>query len=93
MSQHANPGRPTSGRPQPGQPRSGQPQPGQPQSGTKRSARAFKNLMKDPVVRKRDRIRAEVARNREGGHLVPTWVMALVLVLLVAGWLFLVFTS
>jgi hypothetical protein len=83
MSQHANPGRPTSG----------QPGPGQPQPAAKRSARAFKNLMRDPVVRKRDRIRAEVARNRKGDHLVPTWVLAVVLGVLVAGWLFLVFTS
>jgi hypothetical protein len=37
-----------------------------------------------------DRIRAEVERNRRGEYVVPTWVLALTLVVLVAGWVLLV---
>jgi hypothetical protein len=43
--------------------------------------------------RRLDRMRAEVERNRQGGHRVPTWVLALVLVLFVAGWATLVLLS
>jgi hypothetical protein len=45
------------------------------------------------VERKRDRIRAEVQRNRSGGHRVPTWVLAVVLGLFLLGWLYLMATS
>ena len=40
--------------------------------------------------RKRDRVRAEIARNRAGGHRVPTWVLAAVLGVVLAGWLYLI---
>ncbi|MEV4642622.1 hypothetical protein AB0J80_35290 [Actinoplanes sp. NPDC049548] len=43
------------------------------------------------IARRREKIRSEVARNREGGHKVPTWVLAVILGVLVFGWLFLVF--
>jgi hypothetical protein len=36
------------------------------------------------VDRRRDNIVAEIERNRRGEHRVPTWVLALVLVMLVA---------
>jgi hypothetical protein len=42
------------------------------------------------VYHRRDRIRAEVERNRRGEYVVPTWVLALILVLFVAGWVLLV---
>jgi hypothetical protein len=45
------------------------------------------------VERKRDRIRAEIRRNRSGGHRVPTWVLAVVLALFLAGWVYLILTS
>ncbi|MCY1139495.1 hypothetical protein OWR29_15970 [Actinoplanes sp. Pm04-4] len=45
------------------------------------------------VERKRDRIRAEIRRNREGGHRVPTWVLAALLGALLLGWLLLIVTS
>jgi hypothetical protein len=45
------------------------------------------------VERKRERIRAEVSRNRAGGHKIPTWVLALIVVLFLLGWLYLVVTS
>jgi hypothetical protein len=44
------------------------------------------------VERKRDRIRAEITRNRAGGHKIPTWVLAAVLGLFLAGWLYLILT-
>ncbi|GAA0501975.1 hypothetical protein Ade02nite_38000 [Paractinoplanes deccanensis] len=47
----------------------------------------------DRLRRKRDRIRAEIRRNREGGHRVPTWVLAAILALVLAGWLVLIVTS
>jgi hypothetical protein len=43
--------------------------------------------------RRRDRIVEEIARNRRGEHMVPTWVLALVLVLVVGGWIALVLLS
>lgn len=41
------------------------------------------------VQRKRERIRAEIRRNRAGGHKIPTWVLAAVLALVLLGWLWL----
>jgi hypothetical protein len=35
---------------------------------------------------RREKIAAEIARNRRGEYAVPTWVLALVLVLFVAAW-------
>lgn len=43
--------------------------------------------------RKRERIAAEIARNRRGEYTVPTWVLALALALIVGGWLALVLLS
>jgi hypothetical protein len=34
---------------------------------------------------RRDRIAAEIQRNREGGHRVPTWALASVLAVIVLG--------
>jgi len=45
------------------------------------------------VQRKRDRIRAEISRNRAGGHKVPTWVLAAVLGLILLAWLYLIATN
>jgi hypothetical protein len=45
------------------------------------------------LERKRDRIRAEIQRNRAGGHKIPTWVLAGLLGLILVGWLYLVVTS
>jgi len=36
--------------------------------------------------RRRARALAELARNREGGHRVPTWVMVAVLLALLTAW-------
>ncbi|WP_250003913.1 hypothetical protein [Actinoplanes sp. M2I2] len=45
------------------------------------------------LERRRNRIRAEIRRNREGGHRVPTWVLAAVLGVVLLGWLYLMITS
>ena len=37
------------------------------------------------VQRRRDKIRAEIERNRAGEPSIPTWVLALILVVLVGG--------
>jgi hypothetical protein len=39
------------------------------------------------LQRRRERIRAEIRRNRAGGHRIPTWVLAAVLGLFLLGWL------
>jgi hypothetical protein len=45
------------------------------------------------VQRKRDRIHAELARNRSGAYRMPTWVLAALLGLVLLGWLLLVVTG
>ncbi|MET7376069.1 hypothetical protein ACPXB5_23950 [Micromonospora arida] len=45
------------------------------------------------IERRREKIRAEVDRNRRGEYTVPTWVLALALVLIVGGWLALIFLA
>ena len=43
--------------------------------------------------RRREKIRAEIQHNREGNHRVPTWLLALILVLLLGGWAYLIFSG
>ncbi|HWS32858.1 MAG TPA: hypothetical protein VN408_08950 [Actinoplanes sp.] len=43
--------------------------------------------------RRRERIRKEIQQAREGDHKVPTWALALILVLLVGGWAYLIFSA
>ncbi len=43
--------------------------------------------------RRRERISAEIRRNREGGHRVPTWVLAVILGAFLVGWVLLIVTS
>lgn|GEM_PF-1662691 len=43
--------------------------------------------------RRREKVIAEVQRNRRGEYKVPTWVLALMLVLFLAGWAALIFTA
>ena len=45
------------------------------------------------VRRRRDRIRAEIRRNREAKHRIPTWALAAILGLLLLGWLYLIVTG
>ncbi|MDI5938916.1 MULTISPECIES: hypothetical protein [Micromonospora] len=45
------------------------------------------------IDRRREKIRAEVERNRRGEYTVPTWVLAAALVVIVGGWLALIFLA
>ncbi|WP_446220346.1 hypothetical protein [Micromonospora sp. IBHARD004] len=42
------------------------------------------------IDRRRQKIRAEIDRNRRGEYTVPTWVLAAALVLIVGAWLALI---
>ncbi|MEV2239318.1 hypothetical protein [Micromonospora sp. NPDC049891] len=42
------------------------------------------------LERRRDKVRAEIERNRRGEYTVPTWVLALALALIVGAWIALV---
>jgi hypothetical protein len=55
-----------------------------------RRERTAEDVLWGRVQRKRDRIRAEIARNRGGGHRIPTWVLAAILGLALLGWLLLI---
>ncbi|GLZ00624.1 hypothetical protein Acsp02_78760 [Actinoplanes sp. NBRC 103695] len=74
------------------QPSSTGPSASGPSSSGKRE-RTIEDVMWARVSRRRERIRAEIQRNRAGGHRVPTWVMAAVLGVILAGWLYLIVTS
>ncbi|MFI7603115.1 hypothetical protein [Actinoplanes sp. NPDC049681] len=65
-------------------------EPDQPPPGEK-PERTFEDVMWGRVERRREKIRSQVARNRQGGHKIPTWVLAAVLGLLLLGWLYLIF--
>jgi hypothetical protein len=67
--------------------------PDQPHAPGEKPERSTEDVMWGRVTRKRDRIHAEIQRNRSGGHKVPTWVLVAVLALILAGWLFLILTS
>jgi hypothetical protein len=58
-----------------------------------RRERTVEDVLWGRVQRKRDRIRAEIQRNREGNHKIPTWVLAVVLGALLVGWVVLIVTS
>ncbi|MFF5173565.1 hypothetical protein ACFY3U_13095 [Micromonospora sp. NPDC000089] len=45
------------------------------------------------VERRREKIRGEIERNRRGEYTVPTWVLTVALVAIVAGWLALIFLA
>jgi hypothetical protein len=55
--------------------------------------RTAEDVMFNRVERKRERIRAEIQRNRAGGHKVPTWVLAVLLAAILGGWLYLILTA
>jgi hypothetical protein len=44
-------------------------------------------------VRRREKIRDEIERNRRGEYTVPTWVLAAALVALVAAWAAMIFLT
>jgi hypothetical protein len=51
------------------------------------------NVRMSRIERRRQKIRDEIERNRRGEYRVPTWVLALALLLLIGGWLALVLLS
>jgi hypothetical protein len=67
-------------------------EPDQPPSAAS-GARDAREVRPSRAQRRRQKMAAEIARNRQGGHTVPTWALALLLVLIVGGWLLLVFTA
>jgi hypothetical protein len=64
-----------------------------PQPEQEKRERSIEDVLWGRVERKRARIRAEIERNRRGGHKVPTWVLVAILGLLLAGWVVLLFTD
>jgi len=50
-------------------------------------------VRKGRVERRRDRIRTGIQQARSGRHLVPTWLMATILGLVLAGWVALLITK
>lgn len=45
------------------------------------------------LQKRQQKVRDEIDRNRRGDYKVPTWVMAVLLVALITGWLLLVFLN
>lgn len=41
----------------------------------------------DRMTRRRERIRAEIERNRRGEYTIPTWVLVVALLAIVGGWI------
>lgn len=60
---------------------------------TRHVERTVADVWQSRLQRRRDKIAEEIARNRRGEYTVPTWVLTLILVLLVGGWLALVLLS
>ena len=55
--------------------------------------RSDEQVQLNRLDRRRERIYRQIQRNRAGGHKIPTWVLAAVLGLLLAGWAYLLVTS
>ncbi|GID92550.1 hypothetical protein ACFQFC_39845 [Amorphoplanes digitatis] len=53
--------------------------------------RSIEDVMWQRVGRRRDRVHSQVQQARSGRHLVPTWLMATVLGLILLGWLYIIF--
>lgn len=58
-----------------------------------RRERTVEDVLWGRVQRKRDRIRAEIQRNRRGGHRIPTWVLAAFLGAFLVLWIVVLLTS
>jgi hypothetical protein len=43
------------------------------------------------LQRRRDKVIAEIERNRRGEYRVPTWVLAVLLIVVLGGWFALIF--
>jgi len=58
----------------------------------KKRERSFEEALRRREECRRARIRAGIRRDRDGAHRVPTWVLAAILGLVLAGWLVLIVT-
>ncbi|OLB64008.1 MAG: hypothetical protein AUI10_12885 [Actinobacteria bacterium 13_2_20CM_2_72_6] len=60
-----------------------------------REGRAFtrRQAREGWLDRRRRKIREEIERNRRGEYRVPTWVLAAILVAVLAGWAAIIFLS
>jgi hypothetical protein len=45
------------------------------------------------IERRREKVYRQVQQAKHGKHLIPTWLLATILGLLLAGWLYLIITS
>jgi hypothetical protein len=61
------------------------------QAPAEKPERTVEDVLWGRVNRRRDRVHSQVEQARSGRHLVPTWVMATVLGLILFGWLYLIF--
>jgi hypothetical protein len=52
--------------------------------------RTFDDVLRARTHRRRERIYQQIKRNRQGGHKIPTWVLAVALALILAGWAYLI---
>ena len=55
-------------------------------------AKGVDNFFRRRAERRRTKIRTDIQRSRAGDHTIPTWVLTLVLVAMVAGFAYLVIT-
>ncbi|MEV4708093.1 hypothetical protein [Actinoplanes sp. NPDC049316] len=58
-----------------------------------KNARSLDDILRARAERRRERLRSELARNRKGDHLVPTWVMAVGVAAMLLAWAWLIFSS
>ncbi|MEV6346345.1 hypothetical protein [Actinoplanes sp. NPDC051851] len=65
------------------------PVPGQPEPIERTEA----DVRRGRVDRRRERIRQDVRNAKSGNHKIPTWLMASILGLFLAGWIYLIVTS
>lgn len=55
--------------------------------------RTVEDVIRRRLERRRERVRAQLQRDRQGGHKIPTWVLAVLLALILAGWIYLIVTT
>lgn len=58
--------------------------PGEPVSSRDATSKPVNNAIR--VNRRRAKIMAEIERNRRGEYTVPTWVLAMILLMIIAGY-------
>jgi hypothetical protein len=64
-------------------------QPGRPDP----AKRSLEDAMRARAERRRERVRADLRRQREGDHRVPTWVLAVVAGVILAAFVYVIVTT